>query len=144
MDIAIGNFILNIYFGSFDIADGDEHFYYKLTFYTEDKIPIATAKLNYWSYENLIDNLEYLPEACGFGFDFTPSEPFVNYMLWAAYESGSENYYNESNISTAVDKDAKVHLALYKTKYGRNELPLIDIFISADDYFNAVDKMKVL
>ena len=90
-EMAIGNYLLDLYFGSFDIKDNEEHLYYKLTFMTADHVPIAVAMMNEAYFDMLLDCMEYLPENCGFGFDFQPSEPMVNYTLWVGLESEAED-----------------------------------------------------
>lgn len=129
MDIAIGNYILNVYFGSFDVPDNNEHLYYKFTFMTSDKIPIASTMMNEWSYDILLYNMENLLESSGFEFEFQPSEPLVNYSLWVGYDS--INDYNPQNIF----EDSGVEIALFKTKFGKNEELIFNVTISLEDYY---------
>ena len=148
-EIALGNYLVDLYFGSFDIKDHEEHLYYKLTFMTEDHQPIATTMLSEWSFDILLDNMEYLPENCGFGFDFQPTEPMVNYTLWVGLESTTEDA-DVQNIFTTDQvnrrsisaKETNVRVALYKQIYGQNEFPLLDTYLTFDEYYNWWKKMS--
>ena len=148
-EIALGNYLVDLYFGSFDIPDGDEHLYYKLTFMTADHQPIASTMMSEWAFNNLLDNMEYLPENCGFGFDFQPAEPFVNYTIWMWLESETEDVdvqniftTDQVNLNTQSAKESSVRIALYKQKYGQIEQSLIDTYLTFDEYYNLWKKMS--
>ena len=143
--IPIGNYLLELYFGSFDIKDNEEHLYYKLNFMTADRMPIASAMTTEWGYDMLLDNMEYLPENCGFGFDFQPSEPMVNYSLWVGYETDTEDadvrYIYPLGEHGRKDP-ANVRIALYKQRFGQNETPLFDTYITFEDYYKLWKRMS--
>lgn len=148
-EMAIGNYLLDLYFGSFDINDGEEHLYYKLTFMTADHVPIAVTMMNEASFDMLLDCMEYLPENCGFGFDFQPSEPMVNYTLWVGLETDTEdadvqNMFttDQVNLGTRSAKETNVRMALYKQRFGEYEHPLIDTTLTFDQYYSLWKKMS--
>ena len=144
--IPIGNYLLELYFGSFHMPDSEEHLYYKLSFMTADRVPIANTMLTEWGFDMLLDNMEYLPENCGFGFDFQPSEPMVNYSLWVGYETDTEDA-DVQNIFTTdqnnrYTEQANVRIALYKQIFGHNETPLFDTYITFEDYYKLWKRMS--
>ena len=145
--IPIGNYLLDLYFGSFDIKDNEEHLYYKLTFMTADRVPLASTMMTEWSFDMLLDNMEYLPETCGFGFDFQPSEPMVNYSLWVGYDTDTEDCdvqniftIDQSNHRSAA-KD-NIEIALFKQRFGENEVMVFDAMLNFEQYYQLWKNMS--
>ena len=145
--IPIGNYLLDLYFGSFHVHDHEEHLYYRFNFMTADRTPIAKTMLTEWGFDMLLDNMEYLPENCGFGFDFQPSEPMVNYSIWMGYETDTEdadvrNFFTVDQHAHENTDRANVRIALYKQRFGQNETPLFDTYISFEDYYKLWKRMS--
>lgn len=144
MGLRINNFDVDLYFGSVNINDNKEHLYYQLTFRNNDNLPLAVVKMSEAVYDELLDGMLYLPENLNFVVDFSPSEPLVNYTIWAEYVTDEDDY-ELTNIFTMEEvnkrtlpnyKDAYIHIMLCKTVYPSiNETVLLDAKLTPDEYY---------
>ncbi len=152
MGMRIGNYILDIYFGSLDIPDYCEHLYYRLDFKSVDGAVIASIPVSEAGYNDLLDNMEYLPEYCSFIYDFPPSEMLKNYQLCAEYVSDDDGYEipNTMGLSNACprvmpygDSDY-IRIMLVKQTYplSNNEAILLDTRMTHQEYFNLWQYMQ--